>query len=216
VIGRVSLALAVATTAAFGIVTGGSARADEPPCQTIGYQINVPEINPNWTQANGVPSVDVMAVRDAVAVFEMHVGFTYRYDGMTSWVASYGNVAAQPDDLEISVVVDDQDFNTPRLEHAAAFEWSVNGKSAIMMRWASVLNSGIDGTNAWQGGNSLFTTTEHELGHTLGLMHSALPTDIMYGGGLNTSTPMFYSVNDQRNLAAVSCHPYGVVTDTAP
>jgi hypothetical protein len=210
---------ALATLGALGVLVAplsfAQAAAADTPCPTIGYQINVPEQDVNWVQPNGDPSVDVMAVRDAVAVLEMHTGFTYRYDGMTTWVASYSNVAVQPDDLEITLTPgDNTSFNTPHLAHAAAYTQLSGGKAAIVMRFSGM--SGIDGPYAWQGGNTLFTTTEHELGHSLGLMHSLLPGDIMYGGGMTQDTPQFYSVNDQRNLAAVGCHPTGTVTDTAP
>jgi hypothetical protein len=168
-------------------------------CQTIGYTLNVTAVpDPNR----------VTAIRDAVAMVQSRTGNAYRYDGTTNVIPTQANLGGQTEQLVIAVVTPAQsDILTMYGPGAAATLWqSDNGttvtRAAILFDAASfnTRNAGIDFAHHV----SDFTVAEHELGHSVGLDHSASMADIMYPR-ITPATPIWYSTGDNARLAANGC-----------
>lgn len=161
--------------------------------RVVGYMLNVPDV---WTDSD----MRTFAIRDAVSMLEAGTGQRYRFDGYTRWKGQTATIDEAPDDLVIQVVPGRTTDFLSGTSYAAYATWTTtHAVVTIDYNVAEAIKPGL----YFDGGMSVFTLTEHELGHSVGLEHSSDPADVMYPNLENA--PAFYSVNDRANLAASAC-----------
>jgi hypothetical protein len=174
----------------------------------VGYRVNVSAI----VTSSGAPDLfeqqTVLAViHAAVADLSSRTGQPYRYDGTTSFVPTLANYNDGPDDLVIDIV---SPTTTNFYAAAPAGEqfggytrWQLDGSGTSVVAVSPAMLALPSGLND-SGGATLYAIFQHELGHSVGLMHSPNTADVMYFQA-NPKTPAVYSSADTALLAKSIC-----------
>ena len=159
-----------------------------PPARctyVVGYRVNVSGVVNGYGSPDLFEQQTVLAiVHAAVADLSSRTGQTYRYDGTTSFVPTLANYSHGPDDLvDHCRVSDAAPTSTPPPRPASSSAATPAGSSMVQARasWrsrrrCSSLPTGLNDA----GGASLYAIVQHELGHSVGLVHSPNPADVMY------------------------------------
>jgi putative cell wall binding repeat protein/matrixin len=208
-----SAAAADAAEAALGLANPMANKADlgTTPARcpyVVGYRVNVTGVVNGYGSPDLFEQQTVLAVvHAAVADLGSRTGQTYRYDGTTSFVPTLENYSQAPDDLVISIVsAANTDFyaSAPAGEQFGGYtRWQLDGSGTSVVAISPTMLALPSGLND-AGGASLYAITQHELGHSVGLVHSPNPADVMYFQA-NPATPAVYSPADTALLAKSLC-----------
>jgi hypothetical protein len=191
-----------------GLLATTSAQASAPRCPyVVGYQVNLgSDLTDPVTRATVLK-----VVHESVAKVSAATGQSYRDDGLTTFIPTRSNQAFAPDDLVIAFINPRTTdfFGAPDFSGERLFGWTRwLGTPTAITAAATV----IDSQSHWnlpsgldhQGGPSMLALIEHELGHTVGLSHSADPTTTMFPVQ-SKLTPASYSSSDVGLLRASAC-----------
>lgn len=174
----------------------------------VGYRVNISGVVNGYGTPDAFEQQTVLAViHAAVADLSSRTGQTYRYDGTTSFVPTLANYSHGPDDLVISVVSPGSTnfyASAPAGEQFGGYtRWQLDGSGTSVVAISPAMLTLPSGLND-AGGASLYAIIQHELGHSVGLVHSPNPLDVMYFQA-NPKTPAVYSPADTTLLAQSVC-----------
>ena len=209
----VSAAVFNAASAALGLANPLANTADLGSTATrcnyvVGYRVNVSGVVNGYGTPDLFEQQTVLAViHAAVADLSSRTGQAYRYDGTTSFVPTLANYSQGPDDLVITIVSPSSTnfyASAPAGEQFGGYtRWQLDGSGTSVVAVSPAmlaLPSGLGDA----GGASLYAIVQHELGHSVGLVHSPNAADVMYFQA-NPKTPAVYSAADTALLAKSPC-----------
>jgi hypothetical protein len=209
----VSTAVSNAASAALGLANPLANTADlgSTPARcayVVGYRVNVSGVVNGYGTPDLFEQQTVLAiVHAAVADLSSRTGQAYRYDGTTSFVPTLANYSHGPDDLVISVVSPTSTnfyASAPAGEQFGGYtRWQLDGSGTSVVAISPAMLTLPSGLND-AGGASVYAIVQHELGHSVGLVHSPNSADVMYFQA-NPKTPAVYSQADTALLANSLC-----------
>jgi hypothetical protein len=209
----VSAAVSNAASAALGLANPLANTADlgSTPARcayVVGYRVNVSGVVNGYGTPDLFEQQTVLAiVHTAVADLSSRTGQAYRYDGTTSFVPTMANYSQGPDDLVISVVSPTSTnfyASAPAGEQFGGYtRWQLDGSGTSVVAISPAMLTLPSGLND-AGGASVYAIVQHELGHSVGLVHSPNSADVMYFQA-NPKTPAVYSQADTALLAKSLC-----------
>jgi hypothetical protein len=209
----VSAAVSNAASAALGLANPLANTADlgSTPARcayVVGYRVNVSGVVNGYGTPDLFEQQTVLAiVHAAVADLSSRTGQAYRYDGTTSFVPTLTNYSHGPDDLVISVVSPTSTnfyASAPAGEQFGGYtRWQLDGSGTSVVAISPAMLTLPSGLND-AGGASVYAIVQHELGHSVGLVHSPNSADVMYFQA-NPKTPAVYSQADTALLAESLC-----------
>ncbi len=178
------------------------------PCQTITYAVNVSALPP------GSRAAALAEVRTAVGRLSARTGLRFRYRGRTTQVPRSSRLATQSAELVVAFTSPSRtDFpiggSTIGYGGRLWYWWSMpaGGRTvygAAIVRGFVVLDAaGFARLRAGFGpGANRGNVLLHELGHAVGLDHTALRSTLMYPQ-LRAGGPNGYAAGDRAGLARV-------------
>jgi hypothetical protein len=193
-----------------GIFATATADAATPRCLVVaGYQVN---LGSDFTDP-ATRATAVAVVKESVATLSAATGQAYRDDGLTTFVPTEENVSSAPDDLVIAFINPRTTdfFGAPDVPGERLFGWTRWLGTPTAITAASIV---IDSQSHWTlptgldhlGGPSMLALLEHELGHSVGLVHSADPATVMFPVQ-SKLTPASYTRAEAALLRASACRP---------